>query len=242
MTREYEVIVKTPLRDVSLTIESHTTGKELFDNVMTSLSIVETQYFILQYKNKKGNYRDLLLKKKVLSIKNKTRESPLRFFLNVSVFPADPFSIQDFTAKFLIYRETEVLMRTGDLVCPKHVAKTLDELSRNESIDEYLRVVASLDEYGYSHFNVERADGMPCRLSLNGKGILVATGHSKKEISYLSILKIQKSRKAVTVKFRERNAQALIFYTRRKEDPKDILRIYRRHVDFSSRNNKALET
>ncbi|XP_064082276.1 ezrin-like [Macrobrachium nipponense] len=118
MSREYEVMVKTPLRDVSTTIDSHTTGQELFDNVMASLSIVETEYFILQYKNKKGNYRDLLLKKKVLSIKKKTRESPVRFFLNVSVFPADPVSVQDFTAK-----RDRGPHEDGDLLCPKDVAK-----------------------------------------------------------------------------------------------------------------------
>ncbi|XP_068213487.1 moesin-like [Palaemon carinicauda] len=242
MSREFEVMVKTPLREVSLTIDGHTTGRELFDDVMAALSITENLFFILQYKDKKGNYRDLLSHKKVLSIRKKTRESPMKFFLNVSVYPEDPSSIQDFTAKFLIYREIEVLLRTGDLPCPNDVTETLEDLSRKENIDEYLREIAALEDYGYFHFNVERADGMPCRLSLNRKGIMISTGYSRKEIRFLSIKKVKKSRKAVTVRFQDRGAQPLIFYTRRKEDPKDILRIFERHKEFLSRQGGSLET
>lgn len=238
MGRQYEVRVRTHIRDVNVTIDSRTSGSHLLDKVTGDLSITDKQYFKIQYRDRKGVNKDIVFRKRVLSHKLSKHQTPIEMSLTIAAFPQQPSNMKDFTAKFLVYREVEVLLKTGGLSCSSHVTESLTNLAVNEKIDEYLRVVESLEDYGNFHFELTRGDGLPCRLSINVTGITRTTGQEQHPISFTEIARIKSRKNTLKMKFSNRQEQQLIFYARNRSVCKDIIQTFSYNKSVFSKTHR----
>ena len=80
------VCISTSIAELNFAIEQSATGQQLFNKVAQTLGLRQTQFFGLQFTNKKGLTKWLKMEKKVLSQKVKNEEV-LHFKLIVKFYP-----------------------------------------------------------------------------------------------------------------------------------------------------------
>ncbi|MPC26236.1 Moesin/ezrin/radixin 1 [Portunus trituberculatus] len=97
--------------ELEFAIQSSTTGKQLFDQVVRTIGLREIWYFGLQFVDKKGFTTWLVLNKKVLQQIGKKHENTLQFKFRAKFFPEDVSEIiQDIT---LVRRQQELTPKIG---------------------------------------------------------------------------------------------------------------------------------
>jgi radixin len=119
------VRVTTMDAELEFAIQSNTTGKQLFDQVVKTIGLREIWYFGLQYTDSKGYVTWLKLNKKVLS-QDVKKETPLQFKFRGKFFPEDVSEeiIQDITLR-LFYLQVKDGILSDEVYCPPETSVLL---------------------------------------------------------------------------------------------------------------------
>ncbi|GAA6096566.1 ezrin a [Tachysurus ichikawai] len=139
MSSQVNVRVTTMDAELEFAIQSVTTGKQLFEQVVKTVGLREVWYFGLQYMDNKGYLTWLKLEKKVLS-QDVKRETPLQFMFRAKYFPEDVDNelIQDITRKlFFLQVKDEIL--SDNVYCPPETAVLLASYSVQAKYGDYTK-------------------------------------------------------------------------------------------------------
>ncbi|KAA0711411.1 Ezrin Cytovillin [Triplophysa tibetana] len=125
MPKPINVRVTTMDAELEFAIQSATTGKQLFEQVVKTVGLREVWYFGLQYTDNKGFLTWLKLDKKVSSQEMK-QENPLQFKFRAKHYPEDVAEelIQDITKK-LFFMQVKDAILTDEIYCPPETAVLL---------------------------------------------------------------------------------------------------------------------
>ncbi|KAK6489738.1 ezrin-like isoform X1 [Huso huso] len=125
MPKPINVRVTSMDAELEFAIQSNTTGKQLFDQVVKTIGLREVWYFGLQYVDSKGYQTWLKLDKKVSSQEVK-KENPLQFKFRAKFFPEDVFEelIQDVTQRLFFLQVKESIL-SDEVYCPPETAVLL---------------------------------------------------------------------------------------------------------------------
>ncbi|XP_062863085.1 ezrin a [Trichomycterus rosablanca] len=125
MPKPVNVRVTTVDAELEFAIQSVTTGKQLFEQVVKTVGLREVWYFGLQYTDSKGYLTWLKLEKKVLS-QDVKRETPLQFMFRAKYYPEDVDNelIQDITRKLFFLQVKEDILNDS-VYCPPETAVLL---------------------------------------------------------------------------------------------------------------------
>ncbi|KAL7862042.1 hypothetical protein SRHO_G00134830 [Serrasalmus rhombeus] len=129
MPKPVNVRVTTMDAELEFAIQSVTTGKQLFEQVVKTVGLREVWYFGLQYMDNKGYLTWLKLEKKVLS-QDMKRENPLQFMFRAKYFPEDVAEelIQDITRKLFFLQVKDGIL-SDNIYCPPETAVLLASYS-----------------------------------------------------------------------------------------------------------------
>uniref|UniRef100_A0A915D7V4 Moesin/ezrin/radixin homolog 1 n=1 Tax=Ditylenchus dipsaci TaxID=166011 RepID=A0A915D7V4_9BILA len=119
------VRVTTMDAELEFSIQSNTTGKQLFDQVVKTIGLREIWYFGLQYTDTKGFPTWLKLNKKVLQ-QDVKKDSTLQFKFRAKFYPEDVAEeiIQDITLR-LFYLQVKELILSDEVYCPAETSVLL---------------------------------------------------------------------------------------------------------------------
>ncbi|XP_075893706.1 ezrin b [Nelusetta ayraudi] len=137
MPKPVSVRVTTVDAELEFAIQSSTTGKQLFDQVVKTIGLREIWYFGLQFTDRKGYFSWLKLEKKVLS-QDLKKENPLQFKFRAKFYPEDVSEelIQDVTQKLFFLQMKECVL--GDEVyCPPETAVLLASYAVHAKFGDY---------------------------------------------------------------------------------------------------------
>uniref|UniRef100_A0A8B9HVQ2 Ezrin a n=1 Tax=Astyanax mexicanus TaxID=7994 RepID=A0A8B9HVQ2_ASTMX len=125
--------------ELEFAIQSVTTGKQLFEQVVKTVGLREVWYFGLQYMDNKGYLTWLKLEKKVLSQEVK-RENPLQFMFRAKYFPEDVAEelIQDITRKLFFLQVKDGIL-SDNIYCPPETAVLLASYSVQAKFGDFSR-------------------------------------------------------------------------------------------------------
>ncbi|XP_076833735.1 ezrin a [Brachyhypopomus gauderio] len=129
MPKPVNVRVTTMDAELEFAIQSVTTGKQLFEQVVKTVGLREVWYFGLQYVDNKGYNSWLKMEKKVLS-QDVKRESPLQFMFRAKYYPEDVAEelIQDITHKLFFLQVKDGIL-SDRVYCPPETAVLLASYS-----------------------------------------------------------------------------------------------------------------
>uniref|UniRef100_A0A673JRN7 Ezrin-like n=1 Tax=Sinocyclocheilus rhinocerous TaxID=307959 RepID=A0A673JRN7_9TELE len=129
MAKSINVRVTTVDAELEFAIQSVTTGKQLFEQVVKTVGLREVWYFGLQYTDTKGILTWLKLDKKVSSQEVK-QENPLQFKFRAKYYPEDVAEelIQDITKKLFFLQVKEGIL-SDENYCPPETAVLLASYS-----------------------------------------------------------------------------------------------------------------
>ncbi|BFZ10181.1 hypothetical protein BsWGS_13220 [Bradybaena similaris] len=121
----HNVRVTTMDAELEFAIQTSTTGKQLFDQVVKTCGLREIWFFGLQYTDSKGYITWLKLNKKVMSQDIK-KEVPFQFKFRAKFFPEDVSEelIQEITQKMFFLQVKEAILQ-DDIYCPPETAVLL---------------------------------------------------------------------------------------------------------------------
>ncbi|KFD55063.1 Ezrin/radixin/moesin family protein [Trichuris suis] len=116
--KSVSVRVTTMDAELEFAIQSSTTGKQLFDQVVKTIGLREIWYFGLQYTDTKGYVTWLKLDKKIVN-QDLKKESPLQFKFRAKFYPEDVSEeiIQDVTLR-LFYLQVKEAILSDEIYCP----------------------------------------------------------------------------------------------------------------------------
>uniref|UniRef100_A0A8B9HXI0 Ezrin a n=1 Tax=Astyanax mexicanus TaxID=7994 RepID=A0A8B9HXI0_ASTMX len=139
MNSSVNVRVTTMDAELEFAIQSVTTGKQLFEQVVKTVGLREVWYFGLQYMDNKGYLTWLKLEKKVLSQEVK-RENPLQFMFRAKYFPEDVAEelIQDITRKLFFLQVKDGIL-SDNIYCPPETAVLLASYSVQAKFGDFSR-------------------------------------------------------------------------------------------------------
>ncbi|KAI2654556.1 Ezrin [Labeo rohita] len=125
MPKIINVRVTTMDAELEFAIQSVTTGKQLFEQVVKTVGVREVWYFGLQFMDTKGVLTWLKLDKKVSSQEVK-QENPLQFKFRAKHYPEDVAEelIQDITKKLFFLQVKEGIL-SDEIYCPPETAVLL---------------------------------------------------------------------------------------------------------------------
>ncbi|XP_056332652.1 ezrin a [Danio aesculapii] len=125
MPKPINVRVTTMDAELEFAIQSVTTGKQLFEQVVKTVGLREIWYFGLQFTDNKGFLTWLKLDKKVSSQEVK-QENPLQFKFRAKHYPEDVSEelIQDITKKLFFLQVKESIL-SDEIYCPPETAVLL---------------------------------------------------------------------------------------------------------------------
>lgn len=137
MPSNRNVKVLTYEAELEFAIQSVTTGKQLFDQVVRTLGLREVWYFGLQYTDNKGFLNWLQLDKKVLS-QDVPKGETLQFKLSVKFYPEDVAEdlIQEVTAR-MFYLHVKDAIVSGAIFCPPETAVLLASYACQAKYGDY---------------------------------------------------------------------------------------------------------
>ncbi|XP_052849101.1 moesin/ezrin/radixin homolog 1 isoform X8 [Drosophila gunungcola] len=128
------VRVTTMDAELEFAIQSTTTGKQLFDQVVKTIGLREVWFFGLQYTDSKGDSTWIKLYKKTGSMPFSTwvmnqdvkKENPLQFRFRAKFYPEDVAEelIQDITLR-LFYLQVKNAILTDEIYCPPETSVLL---------------------------------------------------------------------------------------------------------------------
>ncbi|XP_056016185.1 radixin-like isoform X4 [Ostrea edulis] len=122
---KYNVRVTTMDAELEFAIQTSTTGKQLFDQVVKTIGLREIWFFGLQYVDSKGYTTWLKLNKKVLS-QDVRKETPLQFKFRAKFFPEDVSEelIQEITQRMFFLQVKEAILN-DEIYCPPETSVLL---------------------------------------------------------------------------------------------------------------------
>ncbi|XP_056016183.1 radixin-like isoform X2 [Ostrea edulis] len=125
MPKPYNVRVTTMDAELEFAIQTSTTGKQLFDQVVKTIGLREIWFFGLQYVDSKGYTTWLKLNKKVLS-QDVRKETPLQFKFRAKFFPEDVSEelIQEITQRMFFLQVKEAILN-DEIYCPPETSVLL---------------------------------------------------------------------------------------------------------------------
>ncbi|XP_039509380.1 ezrin a isoform X1 [Pimephales promelas] len=137
MPKPINVRVTTMDAELEFAIQSVTTGKQLFEQVVKTVGLREVWYFGLQYTDNKGFLTWLKLDKKVSSQEVK-QENPLQFKFRAKHYPEDVSEelIQDITKKLFFLQVKEGIL-SDEIYCPPETAVLLASYSVQAKFGDY---------------------------------------------------------------------------------------------------------
>uniref|UniRef100_A0A7E4W405 Moesin/ezrin/radixin homolog 1 n=1 Tax=Panagrellus redivivus TaxID=6233 RepID=A0A7E4W405_PANRE len=131
------VRVTTMDAELEFAIQSSTTGKQLFDQVVKTIGLREIWYFGLQYTDTKGFLTWLKLNKKVLQ-QDVKKDPTLQFKFRAKFYPEDVAEeiIQDITLR-LFYLQVKDLILSNDIYCPPETIVLLSSYAMQVKYGDY---------------------------------------------------------------------------------------------------------
>uniref|UniRef100_U5EXP4 Moesin/ezrin/radixin homolog 1 n=1 Tax=Corethrella appendiculata TaxID=1370023 RepID=U5EXP4_9DIPT len=119
------VRVTTMDAELEFAIQSSTTGKQLFDQVVKTIGLREVWFFGLQYTDSKGDLTWIKLYKKVMS-QDVQKSDPLQFKFRAKFYPEDVAEelIQDITLR-LFYLQVKNAILSDEIYCPPETSVLL---------------------------------------------------------------------------------------------------------------------
>ncbi|XP_031568523.1 radixin-like [Actinia tenebrosa] len=125
MPKPINVKITTMDAELDFAIQSSTTGKQLFDQVVKTIGLREIWYFGLQYVDSKGLIAWLKLNKKVTA-QDVKKEDPLHFKFIVKFFPEDVGEeiIQEITLR-MFYLQVKEAILNDSVYCPPETSVLL---------------------------------------------------------------------------------------------------------------------
>ncbi|XP_062566978.1 LOW QUALITY PROTEIN: radixin-like [Saccostrea cucullata] len=139
MPKPYNVRVTTMDAELEFAIQTSTTGKQLFDQVVKTIGLREIWFFGLQYVDSKGYTTWLKLNKKVLS-QDVRKETPLQFKFRAKFFPEDVSEelIQEITQRmfFLRWQLKEGILN-DEIYCPPETSVLLASYACQAKYGDY---------------------------------------------------------------------------------------------------------
>lgn len=125
--------------ELEFAIQSSTTGKQLFDQVVKTIGLRETWYFGLQYTDSQGLSTWIKLAKKVQSQDvKKEKDSPMQFRFRAMFFPEDVSEelIQDIT-RHLFYLQVKDGILRDEIYCPPETSVLLASYAVQAKYGDY---------------------------------------------------------------------------------------------------------
>uniref|UniRef100_A0AAY4C967 FERM domain-containing protein n=1 Tax=Denticeps clupeoides TaxID=299321 RepID=A0AAY4C967_9TELE len=138
---QVNVRVTTMDAELEFAIQSTTTGKQLFEQVVKTIGLREVWYFGLQYVDNKGILSWLKMDKKVFSQEVK-KENPLQFKFRAKFYPEDVAEelIQEITQKLFFLQVKEGIL-SDEVYCPPESAVLLASYSVQSKFGDYNKEV-----------------------------------------------------------------------------------------------------
>ncbi|XP_061176423.1 radixin-like isoform X1 [Saccostrea echinata] len=135
--RQYNVRVTTMDAELEFAIQTSTTGKQLFDQVVKTIGLREIWFFGLQYVDSKGYTTWLKLNKKVLS-QDVRKETPLQFKFRAKFFPEDVSEelIQEITQRMFFLQVKEGILN-DEIYCPPETSVLLASYACQAKYGDY---------------------------------------------------------------------------------------------------------
>ncbi|KAI6233027.1 Moesin/ezrin/radixin-like protein 1 [Aphelenchoides fujianensis] len=124
--------------ELEFAIQSNTTGKQLFDQVVKTIGLREIWFFGLQYTDTKGFLTWLKLNKKVLQQDIK-KDQVLQFKFRAKFYPEDASEeiIQDITLR-LFYLQVKDLILSDEVYCPAETSVLLASYATQAKFGDYV--------------------------------------------------------------------------------------------------------
>ncbi|XP_048885783.1 moesin-like isoform X2 [Brienomyrus brachyistius] len=137
MPKTINVRVITMDAELEFAIQSNTTGKQLFDQVVLTIGLREVWFFGLQYEDTKGFTTWLRLNKKVTA-QHVRKENPLQFKFRAKFFPEDVSEelIQEATQRLFFLQVKESILN-DDVYCPPETAVLLASYAVQTKYGDY---------------------------------------------------------------------------------------------------------
>lgn len=119
------VRVTTMDAELEFAIQTTTTGKQLFDQVVKTIGLREVWFFGLQYTDSEGDLTWIKLYKKVMN-QHVKKEDPLQFRFRAKFYPEDVAEelIQDITLR-LFYLQVKNAILSDEIYCPPETSVLL---------------------------------------------------------------------------------------------------------------------
>ncbi|XP_062608310.1 radixin-like isoform X1 [Saccostrea cucullata] len=135
--KSYNVRVTTMDAELEFAIQTSTTGKQLFDQVVKTIGLREIWFFGLQYVDSKGYTTWLKLNKKVLS-QDVRKETPLQFKFRAKFFPEDVSEelIQEITQRMFFLQVKEGILN-DEIYCPPETSVLLASYACQAKYGDY---------------------------------------------------------------------------------------------------------
>lgn len=111
--------------ELEFAIQTTTTGKQLFDQVVKTIGLREVWFFGLQYTDSRGDLTWIKLYKKVMN-QDVKKEDPLQFRFRAKFYPEDVAEelIQDITLR-LFYLQVKNAILSDEIYCPPETSVLL---------------------------------------------------------------------------------------------------------------------
>ncbi|PAA49814.1 hypothetical protein BOX15_Mlig010337g3, partial [Macrostomum lignano] len=137
MGKPINVKVTTMDAELEFSIQSNTSGKQLFDQVVKTIGLREIWYFGLRYIDSKGFPTWLKLNKKVMQ-QDLPKEAQMVFEFRVKFYPEDACEelIQDVTQR-MFYLQVKEAILNGDVFCPPETAVLLASTACQVKFGDY---------------------------------------------------------------------------------------------------------
>lgn len=137
MPKPVNIRVTTMDAELEFAIQSATTGKQLFDQVVKTIGLRETWFFGLQYVDGKGLTTWLKMSKKVMS-QDVRKESPLLFKFRAKFFPEDCTEelVQEITQRLFFLQVKESII-SEETYCPPETSVLLASYAVQAKYGDY---------------------------------------------------------------------------------------------------------
>ncbi|XP_078618298.1 radixin-like isoform X12 [Branchiostoma floridae x Branchiostoma japonicum] len=125
MPKTVNVRVTTMDAELEFAIQTNTTGKQLFDQVVKTIGLREIWFFGLQHLDTKGYPTWLKLNKKVMA-QDVRKENPLQFKFRAKFYPEDVSEelIQEITQRLFFLQVKDAIL-TDEVYCPPETSVLL---------------------------------------------------------------------------------------------------------------------
>ncbi|XP_037787151.1 radixin-like isoform X2 [Penaeus monodon] len=201
MTRKLAHIV-TGIKDVDLVIEAKTKGWQMLLDIALAVGMQQTfhtLWFGIQYVNKKGHRKWIKDNRYVLDHRLDTRKKPLQFTLRVKVFPKNFSVIDDDIAQVLIYKQLREHIEQEELNCLPDKFQDLAKLAEEDKIQEYMKTVQGLEQYGKKYFKLISENGARVDITLSHSGIAASCRNESFTIPIKEIQDVKANKRTVCI-------------------------------------------